>query len=163
MSIYIYSGAIRSGKTTAVQLWCNSQKNIGGILMPDMNGKRKIVDISSGTVFDLECDDPGNSREALLHVGRFFFYENTFQKANAILLETAKLDPEWLVIDELGKLELSGKGFYMPAKKIIDDQVNKKNTGNVLLVIREKLCEELVSFFNIKEYRLILKLKGTIY
>ena len=41
MSIFIFSRPVHSGKTTELLHWCNQQKNIMGIAMPDINGSRK--------------------------------------------------------------------------------------------------------------------------
>jgi len=73
MSIYIFSRPIHSGKTTELLQWCNLQKNIAGILMPDINGSRKILDLLTKDVFDIECTDAINTKEQITSIGRFKF------------------------------------------------------------------------------------------
>ena len=162
MSIIIFSRPIHSGKTTELLQWCNRQKNICGILMPDINGQRKILDLRSKEVFDIECTDVLSTDEQLITVGRFYFYSKAFEKANSILLHAIALNPDWLVIDEAGKLELEGEGFYDAITKIADAYINKRNTGNLLITVRDSLCEEVISFFKFKDYRIINELEELV-
>ena len=159
MSIIIFSRPIHSGKTTELLWWCNGQKNIYGILMPDINGSRKMLDLNTKDVFDIECTDVENTSELLSSIGRFHFYSKVFEKANSILLDALALNPEWLVIDEAGKLELEGKGLFDAIIKTTDAYNNKRNTGNLLITVRDSLCEEVISFFKFKDYRIINELE----
>lgn len=158
MGIYIFSRPVHSGKTTALLNWCDQQDNIAGILMPDMDGSRKIYDIETKQVFDIECIDPVNNTESLTTIGRFYFYTSAFEKANSILFNAVTKNPHWLVIDEAGKLELDGKGFYDSLKVIADLYNTNRGSGNLLLTVRESLCNEVISFFKFKNYQIIHKL-----
>ena len=149
MSIFLFSRPVRSGKTSELQRWCDTQKNVTGILMPDVNGKRMLQDIGSGMLFEMECDDPPNSEKPLLQVGRYYFYASAFTKANSSLLETLSALPQWLVIDEVGKLELDKKGFYPAVKQLVERYRNTRSGSNLLMVVREGLYEEVARFFKI--------------
>jgi nucleoside-triphosphatase len=155
MSIIIFSRPIHSGKTTELLQWCDRKKNIHGILMPDINGSRKIFDLNTRLVFDIECTDAENTNEPLTSVGRFHFYTKSFNRANSILLDALMQSPDWLIIDEAGKLELKGKGFYTAIEKAADVYSNKKNTGNLLITVRDSLYEEVIRFFKLKNCRVI--------
>jgi nucleoside-triphosphatase THEP1 len=155
MSIYIFSRPIHSGKTSELMEWCNQQKNIYGILMPDISGSRKIFDLHSKTIFDIECTDTAGATEALTAVGRFHFYSVVFEKANSILMHALAQKPGWMVIDEAGKLELAKKGLYDGIIKAVELYNDKKITGNLLITVRDSLCEEVISFFEIKNCRVI--------
>jgi nucleoside-triphosphatase len=159
MSIYIFSRPIHSGKTTELLQWCNQQKSIAGILMPDINGSRKIFDLHTNNIFDIECTDAVNTKELLTSVGRFHFYTVGFEKANAIVLAALNQRPGWLVIDEAGKLELDEKGFYESIVKAVDVYKNGKVSGDLLITVRESLCNEIISFFKIKNFRIIHQLE----
>ena len=162
MSIYIFSRPIHSGKTTELQQWCNQQKNIAGILMPDINGSRKILDLQTKNIFDIECSDASKTKEQLTSVGRFHFYTAVFEKANTIILAALNQMPGWLVIDEAGNLELQGKGFYQAIVKAVDLYNNDQVAGNLLITVRESLCHEVISFFNIKDARVIHRLEDLV-
>ena len=151
MSIYIFSRPIHSGKTTELLNWCTQQKNIMGIAMPDINGSRKILDLHSKEVFDIECVDIVNTTETLISVGRFHFYLSAFEKANSIIIKYLLQKPDWMVIDEAGKLELDGKGFYDSLTAAAVYYNNKKNSGNLLITVRENLCTEVINFFNLRD------------
>jgi nucleoside-triphosphatase THEP1 len=155
MSIYIFSRPIHSGKTTALLQWCGLQKNIYGILMPDINGSRKFFDINTKEVFNAECVDAENANDLLTSIGRFNFYTAAFEKANSILINVLSQNPDWLVIDEAGKLELDGKGFYKSVAAAIKIYGNKNKSGNLLITVRDSLCKEVISFFNITNFEVI--------
>jgi nucleoside-triphosphatase THEP1 len=56
----------------------------------------------------------------------------------------------WLVVDEVGPLELRGEGFH----NVVTDLLIK-HPGNIILVIREQLVEEVVKSFNINHYTIL--------
>jgi nucleoside-triphosphatase len=159
MSIFIFSRPIHSGKTTELLQWCNLQKNIHGILMPDIDGSRKILNIKTKEVFDIECADPAATKEALTIVGRFSFYTAAFDKANAVILDALALHPDWLIIDEAGKLELEGKGFYKSVQNAASLYNGKNVQGDLLITVRDSLCAEVISFFNFKDAVVIQNLE----
>lgn len=159
MSIFIFSRPIQSGKTTELLNWCSQQQNIAGVLMPDINGRRKILDVKTKTIFDMECTDAANAGKPLTSIGRFHFYTAAFESANLILINALAQNPHWLVIDEAGKLELEGRGFFVSIVKALEIYSADKKTGNLLLTVRDSLCEEVISFFKIKNCRVISELK----
>ncbi len=162
MSIYIFCRPIHSGKTTELLHWCNQQKNIMGIAMPDINGSRKIVDLHTKEVFDIECTDAANSTELLTSVGRFHFYTTAFEKANSIIIHSLAQNPHWLVIDEAGKLELDGKGFYNSLIKAARFYSNNKSSGNLLITVRDYLCTDVISFFNLTDHKIIHRFEDAV-
>lgn len=155
MSIIIFSKPVHSGKTTALLEWRKAQKNIAGILMPDMDGKRKMLDIRTNEIFDAECKDADDAKELTVNIGRFYFYAASFEKANSILINEMTKAPEWLAIDEVGRLEMEEKGFYPALKKLIPFYQLEKTTGSLLLVIRDSMVEKVCSFFEIKDPMII--------
>ena len=159
MSIYIFSRPVHSGKTTELLEWSLRQNNIAGIVMPDIANSRKIVDLQTKAVFDIECTDAAHSRALLTTVGRFNFYTAAFDKANAIITDALKQPPHWLVIDEAGKLELEEKGFYTSIRSAVEVYSNEKICGNLLITVRESLLTGVIAFFKIKNVRVITQLK----
>jgi nucleoside-triphosphatase len=159
MSIILFSRPVHSGKTTELAQWVGQQKNIHGILMPDMNGSRKILNIRTKEIFDIECTDPANTKKELITVGKFHFYTTAFTRASLILIDAMSQQPGWLIIDEVGKLELDGKGFYDAIKKITGSYNNKEIKSNLLITVREELCREVINFFTLKECRIVHRLE----
>ena len=159
MSIIIFSRPIHSGKTKELLQWCSHKKNIYGILMPDINGYRKILDLHTKEVFDIECADPENSSEPLTTIGRFHFYSKAFDKANSIILDALGKNPAWLLIDEAGKLELEQKGFYNAIQKAVAVYKDKEAPGNLIITVRDSLYGEVIRFFNLGDCRVIHNLE----
>ncbi len=159
MSIFIFSRPVRSGKTTELQHCCN-EINAVGILMPDIDGSRKIFNIKTKEIFDIECKDPANTKKTLQAVGQYHFYNESFEKANAILMEASASNSGWLIIDETGKLELQSLGLYEATKKIIENKEYHTGYKNLLLVVRDSLYKQVISFFNIPAHTLIHDLNG---
>jgi nucleoside-triphosphatase THEP1 len=158
MRIFIFSRPVHSGKTSALLEWCGSRKNVAGIAMPDVNGLRKIMDLETKQVFDIECADPENTGASLTSVGRFHFYTDAFERANAIVMDALSRDPDWMVIDEAGKIELERKGFYEALKKAVAYYSDPDTKGRLLITIRDSLCFEMISFLNIRNFSVIYSL-----
>jgi len=162
MSIYIFSRPIHNGKTTALLHWCNRHENVYGVLMPDINGCRKILVMPTEDIFDIECSDVNNTDALLTTVGKFHFYTAAFEKSNLIISASLKQNPAWLVIDEAGKLELEGKGFYPGLKDAVEFYSHDKNPGNLLITVRDSLCEAVIQFFNLNACNVINSLDDLI-
>jgi nucleoside-triphosphatase len=159
MSIYIFSRPIHSGKTTELLQWSNRQNNIAGILMPDIDGSRKFFNLDTKEIFAAECEDIKNQKLSITPIGKFNFYTDAFKKANAILIQALSQNPRWLVIDEVGKLEITGKGFYISVVEAVKMYSDKDKTGHLLITVRDSLLEEVIACFSIKNYKLITDLK----
>jgi len=157
MSIIIFSKAIHSGKTTELMRYFGSAQHVGGILMPDVDGSRKLYNIETKEYFDVECKDPSVSTRSLVTIGRFYFYEDAFEKANAIIEQAAPTN-DLLIIDEVGRLEMEGKGFYQSVKNILQQDEYANGPKLLLLVVRDSLYKHVLAFFEIANHRLINKL-----
>lgn len=83
MSIFIFSKPIHSGKTTALMQWCKRNTNCAGILMPDMDGNRKMYSIQDSSFFEVSCQPSFAIQENVISIGRYTFYKEAFNKANA--------------------------------------------------------------------------------
>lgn len=160
MSIIIFSRPIHSGKTSELLHWCDKHvsSKISGVLMPDIDGARKIYNIQTKEIFDIECKDPANTKEPLQSVGHYHFFSKAFEKANAILLEASASESNWVIIDEAGKLELQCNGLYEAIKNLTARSVYQTPDKNLLIVVRDSLYESVVSFFNIPDHTLVHQL-----
>ena len=94
MSIYIFSRPVQSGKTTELMQWCRLQKDIAGILMPDINGCRSVLSIATNDTFNIECTPGSTTSEPTISVGRFIFFVAAFKKANDIITAAVSQDPD---------------------------------------------------------------------
>lgn len=152
--IFVLSGDIRTGKTTALLHWSKNRNDVDGILCPDDDyGKRYFLKIKSKERFPLEVDND----EDIVSVGNFKFLKSSFEKANAYLITSNnKREFKYFVIDELGRLELNNEGLSNSAEKIILNFQSDEN-HHLILVVRSSLIETILKHYKIQNYQLITK------
>lgn len=119
--------------------------------MPDATQGRFMLDLSSGVFWQAQCLPYIPSETKRETVGSFSFYVSAFERANAVLVEQAMLQPDWLVIDEIGKLELRQKGFYSGLISIL--QTRKPNA--LLLVVRDSLLSDVIATFKLSAAKVV--------
>ncbi|MCK8480454.1 nucleoside-triphosphatase [Psychroserpens algicola] len=151
--IYILTGAIRSGKTTALLDWCASRTDVDGLLCPDgSEGKRYFLKLKSKTNFELETEI---ETEEVIAIGSFKFLKSAFKTANEYLLEAAKTKAfQYLILDELGKLELKNEGLHAAAQTLITTY-KQDQTQHLILVVRDYLVDDIRKHYDITEYSLL--------
>lgn len=153
MSILIFSKPVHSGKTTALMNWCKHQK-CGGILMPNKEERKCFFNIETGKCVATE---PANSKdEAFVRIGKYNFSIAAFELANDIIINAANKDFDFLVIDEIGLLELENNGFYRALDCVLKLHKTENFNGNILLVVRDVLLTKITSFFKIQDYEKFL-------
>lgn len=150
--IFILSQPIQSGKTTLLQDWIKGQTNIGGILNPDVNGIRKLLDLSSNRYHTLQL----NEEDEGIKIGRFVFDPKGFETAQKLLLESLDINYDWIIIDEIGRLELDRKEGLEP---VLQDVINffrmHQTQTKLLLVVRDYLLEDVKQQYQIEEATLL--------
>ena len=134
--IYILSAPKGSGKTSSLMEWVRDRSDVYGILSPVVNGKRMFLNISSNEEFDMES---ANEEEGQLKVGKYIFSQEAFDRAIEII-KYGSLQNGWLIIDEVGPLELRGEGL----SEVVLESL--KRNGNTILVTRESLEEQVKKF-----------------
>lgn len=144
--IKIVTGKIHSGKTTNLFQFVNNNESVDGILAPIVNKKRKLYHISTRAMKNLEVDEPG---ENTINVGKYHFINSTFEWANKKLIISRNKNPKWLIVDEIGKLELDSKGLHNSCLEIIKNK--DEYDTNIILVIRDYLLEQVLNSYNIME------------
>lgn len=147
--IFIFTGPIRSGKTTALTRWAAAVA-AKGILTPDNEtGRRMLHCLSSNRQLALEL--PAYTEEDGISVGRFFFSRKAFGAGQQQLLRDMEEDPPWLLIDEVGKLELQrSEGFEPALSHILQRYQSGLMQGRLLLVVRDSLLEEALRYYNLQ-------------
>jgi len=150
--VLILSGAVQSGKTTALLNHFSRKSNVGGFICPDVNGQRMICFLNEKRVIPLQIANQENE----ISIGRFTFDKNVFNKACDILVHTSTLDSEFVIIDEVGPLELKEQGYYHSLKILLENWTNKSE-GTLILVVREHLVNEVIAKFDLKNVSIIKK------
>jgi nucleoside-triphosphatase len=149
-TIYYLTGPVHMGKTTRLNEWIKYQKNVDGILAPIIDGQRHLHRIKTGELQQLELNDE-NSAQKIVKIGQYQFTGEVFDWARQQLYEAAQSCPDWLIIDEIGPLELGGEGLE-PAVSIIISSLKTDNHTKLLLVIRDRLLTEVLQHYKINNH-----------
>jgi nucleoside-triphosphatase THEP1/ABC-type thiamin/hydroxymethylpyrimidine transport system permease subunit len=145
--VFILTGPIQTGKTTSLVNWSAKRNNAFGILTPVVNGKRVFMNAHTRKQFPMEA---GESETEVLPIGKFVFSKTSFDEAQQIIRDA--LDKKgWLIIDEIGPLELKTKGFYDVLKEALKHQWAEQN---ILLVVRDGLVEKVKESFQLKDVQI---------
>lgn len=147
-NITLLTAPIHSGKTTAIERWLQGKTQVKGILTPDKEGLRKIVDLSNGEIFPFQIAESQAIDD--ITIGKYIFSKAAFEKGQNILFALcASPTQDLIIIDEIGKLELHGKGFE-PALGQFLEQYKNLNTP-LLLVIRDYLLEDIIEKYQLQD------------
>jgi nucleoside-triphosphatase THEP1 len=133
---------VQSGKTTSLIAWSAERNDVYGILTPVVNGKRMFMDAHTRQLFLMEARV---GETETLEIGKYIFSKKNFEKARQIIYDAIHKEG-WLVIDEIGPLELKGEGFSEVLKAVLSQR-----KGKIILVIRDKeeMAEKVKARFGI--------------
>jgi nucleoside-triphosphatase THEP1 len=140
-NIFILTGSIQTGKTTALVKWSTANENVFGILTPIVSGKRIFMNAFSKEVFSMEAEPIETD---ILSIGKYSFSAKSFENANDILHAVQDKNC-YCIVDEIGPLELKEQGLCYSIKKIL----SLKNPIKIL-VVRAGLVEKVIEFFNLQ-------------
>jgi len=142
----IVTGNIGSGKTTLLQNLTASIKEsgipVGGILAPAIfeNGKKTGYTVMNAASLESMRLSQIVPDVTLDHTGRYYFLEDAILFGKNILRAENIKPFQVVVIDEIGPLELEGKGW---AESFGDLWIDKKIT--FLLAVRKTLVSDVVT------------------
>ena len=155
--IHLVTGPVQTGKTTRLRAWCEHRTDVDGILAPVVDGRRHLLHIRSGVLRNLEEVSGGATT---VTVRRFTFNANVFAWARGCQVAATTENhaqaggQRWIIVDEVGPLELSGSGLE-PAVgellvRVMEDapRIRQEPTG-VVLVIREHLVDDALKHFGV--------------
>jgi nucleoside-triphosphatase THEP1 len=146
--LYVYSGPVKSGKTSELISWVAKLNSAEGILQPVINGRRWIRDVNTGETKLLEAFTSSPS-DKVVQIGDYSFFKDTLNWAREVVDQGFKDNPEWLIIDEVGKLEMEDEGLEPVISKIINSK--KRTSTNVLFVVRDSLLKEFQKKYKLTE------------
>lgn len=142
--VILFSGPIHSGKTTRLQKFI-ADKNCDGIIAPVKDGKRYIQRIKTGEIKSLET----TSDDSII-IGKYKFSKEVFSWAKEQITKSFENKIDYLVIDEIGKLELKDEGYEPELSKVIN-QFKVQNNFDLVLVVRDSLVDEVIRKYKLKE------------
>lgn len=144
--VIILSDAVRTGKTTVLQEWVKKRQNVSGFLSPDINGKRMFQDVETGEVIPMETENKD------LKVGRFAFDSHSFLLVEKRIKKTwNKAKTDFLIIDEIGPLEIKKNlGFHNLLKYLQDRITQNSNSPSIILIVRNYALDAFLKKYNFK-------------
>lgn len=153
--IYLFTGEIKSGKTSSLEKWIANNPDSDGILAPCVNDKKHLKRIKSKETKLLEYNDNDIDTE-LIKIGNYNFLKSVFDWGRQELYTAYLQNPGWLIIDEIGPLELKGEALEPMISRILNDK-NSDNI-NIILVVRKTLFEKVIEHYklHIKGYKLFI-------
>ena len=155
VNIFLFTAPVNSGKTTALMEWAKDKENIGGILAPDIDGQRRLYALHSRRLHPFQLTDEEAARAApdeLVTICKFNFAASAFALARQTILEDSQRGCDWVVVDEIGKLELKREGLEPAAGEVIRRFRSGEVSGKLLLVVREQLAEEVARHYGLEPY-----------
>lgn len=154
--IYIICGEINQGKTA--KLKSVYEENLQGdgfvtekIFADSIFCGYKITRLTSGDseILSLKSEFSPLNDTTLYTKGSFSFFEKGFIFASSILDDIINNNIAPAFIDEIGTIELSGKGFHDSFNKIL------LTDKTVYITVRNRFVESVISHFSLKNYTLI--------
>ena len=150
-SVIIITGEVHEGKTTFTGKITEELDKVGiktggflALAINDENGKRKgfdLFDLKTSERFTL-CSDKQDTDT--LKFGPYYFYADAIQKGVSILSPERNEDSQLVVVDEVGPMELNGKGWGEAIDKIC------MNSSTLQLwVVRKNALNKVVRRWNI--------------
>lgn len=149
-NIFILSAPIRSGKTTALmEFWEGSSTSFDGFITPDIDESRKLIllDTDEELPFELVEADGKNT----ITIGKFSLSKSTFDLAKNKLQQLHKTPANLIIIDELGKLEMDGKGFEPELGDFIQNFKGGSSNKTLIIVIRNTLLAAAIEKYKLED------------
>jgi nucleoside-triphosphatase len=144
--LYILSAPIHTGKTTALQHFCKQYRAVG-VLMPDANNCRQIINLATQQQEPIQLVVSEHATDII--IGNYIFDASVFAIANLWLLEIKNAESDFIIIDEIGKLELNNSGLE-PA---FSDLIKKIDTdaSNIIITVRDYLLQQVINKYNLQD------------
>lgn len=155
--VYLLTGDIQTGKSYALNEWIKGKPHAVGLLsLINKEGKRYFLDIRNKVTFSMHANE-NESEDNKVYVGRFIFLKSAFKRANNVIkFEVQQTDYTYLIVDELGKLELQQQGLFHSTYnllKMFEDKTDK----HLILVVRSSLLENVIDNYHIKPHQILYR------
>ncbi|TNE80461.1 MAG: hypothetical protein EP332_07550 [Bacteroidetes bacterium] len=152
-ALILFSRPIRSGKTTELEKWCAQQTSIGGFLTPDRSDVRHLLCLRNRQYSAFEL--PENTAMSYTSIGRFRFANEAFQTGSEALLSDA-LFQDYIVVDEIGKLEMNQQKGWEPAfSQLLNLWRAGKVKGQIIAVVRDFLLADFIAHYQPDSYKVV--------
>ncbi len=161
-TLFIFSALVHSGKTSALMAWAEGRTDLGGFLAPDIDGVRHLLTLRHRRIYPFQVREDTPTTEAVVPICRYRFLASTFAIAQQTLLEDARCATPWLVVDEVGKLELQGKGHEPALSEIVHMYHTGAYSGKLLLVVRTELLSDVLEKYHLHGAEIFSDLRALV-
>lgn len=154
--IIIVTGDKAEGKTTFIADLTEKLQDMGfrvegfysrGIWKNRIRDHYNLFDIKHKEEF-LLCDR--NVSDEKDRVGEYYFRKETIDRGIQIIRNAIETSSPVIVLDEAGKLEITGKGWFPVLKRVL-------SLGNTMVVVavRKIFVDQIIASFSIKNPRIV--------
>jgi nucleoside-triphosphatase THEP1 len=153
--IYIITGEINQGKTEKALSIYNLTRGDGFITRKILKNNTfygyEIVRLSSSESIPLAFKSGSTPLmwDEIFTTGSFSFSKKAFAFAESIAEEIIEGDANPVFIDEIGPLELEGKGFVTILNKLL------LTDKDIYITVRKSCLEDVIALFKLKRYEII--------
>jgi nucleoside-triphosphatase THEP1 len=147
-NIYILSDAVHSGKSTLLLQLCKFKKSVTGFICADIDSLRHIIDIENNQTYPFQKSMSDNANDVM--IGNYIFDNNGFITGQKIINSLLLTQKEFIIIDEIGKLELAEQGFEPELGRFLN-QTYLLHHKTIVLVIRDYLLERCIAKYNLQQ------------
>ena len=124
-------------------------RKVGGFICPDLEGLRHFYAIEEKKLYSFQVAEeiPGKT----VRIGRFHFLLSTFKKAKKLMKQAMLQHYDYVVIDELGKLEIErNEGLEPVLSQLIAHYQQESSEGNLILVVRDYLVNAVTEHYQLR-------------
>lgn len=147
-NIFILTGKIQSGKTTSLfQFWEKNKMDCVGFLTPDVDGERFFLFLENEKMIEMESNYLLDEKKII--VGKFSFSQKAFDEAKMKLRILIHSDKNYIIIDEIGKLEIENNGLEPELSLFIQNFIQTQHHSQLILVVRDYLLESVQKKYNL--------------
>ncbi len=154
--VYIITGGLNQGKTLRMlSIYKKLKKGDGFITRKIFSDESfigyDIVRLQTGysIPFAYKKDHTPADWDEIYKYGSFTFSMKAFRFAEKIITETINRSEDPVFIDEVGYLELQGKGFSDILKKVFEIQ------QEIYITVRNEYMDRIIKDYKIKDYEVI--------
>lgn len=151
--INIFTGHIRTGKTSLLLELVKGNAEYCGILSPDKGEIRQLYTINGDKYHDFKLPEKKDAADPVM--GEFIFDKEVFDLAQIAILADSMHSEKILIIDEIGKLELTDSGLEPALTRVIEHVKKQGMERTSVFVVRDGLLPAVVSKYGLEEANII--------
>ncbi len=150
--VIIVTGKINSGKTTKLLDLFKDDLSIddGFVSIKKFNKSHEVEGYALQRLMTMDeypwlsKSTPSNEK-----IGDYYINQKTLEIVEKIISDLLTSRVQNIYLDEVGRLELEGRGFDKIIKEIL------KHDVNLTIAVRDKFVDEVVERYHIKDYKII--------